>query len=220
MATEESKEWHVVKNWRNAQKEKERERRRIRDRLRRQTMSNEEREKHLARRRRNYQLRRQKVLNNSSSSICQNCDSTTSAGIRVMKFTLLLIRYFKILGSSLVVAGYSNEDENQATVPVSELGVQLSDVTFHPELYKSQEDASSTLHKGVEERSYKVQRIQNTMPLYQIRHLARLLNSFSSNNQEIGTKDNVNTESKFLTQTFFMSFFFFFDSLSFYRAEF
>ncbi|XP_069147507.1 uncharacterized protein [Solanum lycopersicum] len=171
MATEESKEWHVVKNWRNAQKEKERERRRIRDRLRRQTMSNEEREKHLARRRRNYQLRRQKVLNNSSSSVCQNCDSTTSAG-------------------------YSNEDENQATVPVSGLGVQLSDATFHPELYKSQEDASSALHKGVEERSYKVQRIQNTMPLYQIRHLARLLNSFSSNNQEIGTKDNVNTESR------------------------
>lgn len=83
MATEElgdTKEWHVVKNWRNAQKEKERERRRIRDRLRRQTMSNEEREKHLARRRRNYQLRRQKVLNNSSFSNSQNYDTTTSAG--------------------------------------------------------------------------------------------------------------------------------------------
>ncbi|KAH0711226.1 hypothetical protein KY289_007185 [Solanum tuberosum] len=165
-----TKEWHVVKNWRNAQKEKERERRRIRDRLRRQTMSNEEREKHLARRRRNYQLRRQKVLNNSSFSTCQNYDSTTSAG-------------------------YSNEEENQAIVPVSGLGVQLSDVTFHPELYKSQEepaDASSTLHQGVE----KVERSQNVMPLYQIRHLARLLNSFSSKNQEIGTKDNVNTESR------------------------
>ncbi|KAG5574408.1 hypothetical protein H5410_054542 [Solanum commersonii] len=166
-----TKEWHVVKNWRNAQKEKERERRRIRDRLRRQTMSNEEREKHLARRRRNYQLRRQKVLNNSSFSTCQNYDSTTSAG-------------------------YSNEEENQAIVPVSGLGVQLSDATFHPELYKSQQepaDASSTLHQGVEEMRYKVQRSQNIMPLYQIRHLARLLNSFSSKNQEIGTKDNVNT---------------------------
>ncbi|KAK6774876.1 hypothetical protein RDI58_025877 [Solanum bulbocastanum] len=177
MATEEladTKEWHVVKNWRNAQKEKERERRRIRDRLRRQTMSNEEREKHLARRRRNYQLRRQKVLNNSSFSTCQNYDSTTSAG-------------------------YSNEEENQAIVPVSGLGVQLSDATFHPELYKSQEepaDVSSTLHQGVEEMRYKVQRSQNIMPLYQIRHLARLLNSFSSKNQEIGTKDNVNTESR------------------------
>ncbi|KAK4707521.1 hypothetical protein R3W88_028446 [Solanum pinnatisectum] len=177
MATEEladTKEWHVVKNWRNAQKEKERERRRIRDRFRRQTMSNEEREKHLARRRRNYQLRRQKVLNNSSFSTCQNYDSTTSAG-------------------------YSNEEENQAIVPVSGLGVQLSDATFHPELYKSQEeqaDASSTLHQGVEEMRYKVQRSQNIMPLYQIRRLARLLNSFSSKNQETGTKDNVNTESR------------------------
>ncbi|KAJ8526221.1 hypothetical protein K7X08_028698 [Anisodus acutangulus] len=170
----ETKEWHVVKNWRNAQKEEERERRRIRDRLRRQIMSNEEREKHLARRRRNYQLRRQKVLNNSFST-SQNYDSTTSAG-------------------------YSNEEENQAIAPVSGLEVQLSDATFHPELYKSQEepDASSTLR--VEERRYKVQRSPNILPLYQIRHLARILNSLSSDNQEIGTrlmsKDNVTTESR------------------------
>ncbi|KAF3619101.1 hypothetical protein FXO38_06424 [Capsicum annuum] len=124
MATEElsddSKEWHVVKNWRNAQKEKERERRRIRDRLRRQTMSNEEREKHLARRRRNYQLRRQKVLNNSSFSTSQNYDSTTSAG-------------------------YSNEEENQAIVPVSGLEVQLSDATLSQE---EPADTPSTLHQG------------------------------------------------------------------------
>ncbi|XP_059309515.1 uncharacterized protein LOC132060516 [Lycium ferocissimum] len=180
MATEElteTKEWHVVKNWRNAQKEKERERRRIRDRLRRQTMSNEEREKHLARRRRNYQLRRQKVLNNSFSS-SQNYDSTTSAG-------------------------YSNEEENQANVPVSGLEVQLSDATFHPEFGSSQEepaDASSALQQGVEERRYKVQRNPNILPLYQIRHLARLLNSLSSDNQGIGTslmsKDNITTESR------------------------
>jgi len=64
---------------------------------------------------------------------------------------------------------------------------------------------------------YKVQRSQNIMPLYQIRHLARLLNSFSSKNQEIGTKDNVNTESKFLTHACHVLFF---DSLSFYHAEF
>ncbi|XP_055827693.1 uncharacterized protein LOC129895929 [Solanum dulcamara] len=181
MATEEladTKEWNIVKNWRNTQKEKERERRRIRDRLRRQTMSSEEREKHLARRRRNYQLRRQKVLNNISFSTSQNYDTTTSAG-------------------------YSNEEENQAIVPVLGLGVQLSDATFHPELYKSQEeptDALSTLPQGVEDRRYKVQRSPNIMPLYQIRHLARLLNSFSSDNQEIWTnlmsKDNVNTESR------------------------
>ncbi|CAN4126979.1 unnamed protein product [Withania somnifera] len=182
MATEEladsRKEWHVVKNWRNAQKEKERERRRIRDRLRRQTMSNEEREKHLARRRRNYQLRRQKVLNNSSFSTSQNYESTTSTG-------------------------YSNEEENQVIVPFSGVGVQLSDDTFHPELCTSQEepaDASSTLHQGVEERRYKVQRSPNILPLYQIRHLARLLNSFSSDNQEIETNlmsnDNVNTENR------------------------
>ncbi|MCD7464063.1 hypothetical protein HAX54_051993 [Datura stramonium] len=181
MATEElaeTKEWHVVKNWRNAQKEKERERRRIRDRLRRQTMSNEEREKHLARRRRNYQLRRQKVLNNSSFDTSQYYESTTSAG-------------------------YSNEEENQELVPISGLGVQLSDATFHPEFCKSQEepaDATSTLHQGVEERRCKVQRSQNILPLYQIRHLARLLNSLSSDNQEIGTnlmsKDNENAESR------------------------
>lgn len=129
MATEElseTKEWHVVKNWRNVQKEKERERRRIRDRLRRQTMSLEEREKHLARRRRNYQLRRQKVLNNSFSSY-QNYESTTSAG-------------------------NSNEEENQAIVPVSGLGVQLSETAFHPESYKSREESAAscyTLHQGM-----------------------------------------------------------------------
>ncbi|KAG5574410.1 hypothetical protein H5410_054544 [Solanum commersonii] len=150
MATSEgladTKEWHVIKNWRNAQKEKERERCRIRDRLRRQTMSNEEREKYLARRRRNYQLRRQKVLKSSSFSTCQNYDSTTSAG-------------------------YSNEEENQAIVPVSGLGIQLSDATFHPELYKSQEepaDASSTLHQGRSRRGIR---------LIDVKRLARALNS-------------------------------------------
>nr|XP_016487800.1 PREDICTED: uncharacterized protein LOC107807867 isoform X2 [Nicotiana tabacum] len=179
MATEElseAKEWHVVKNWRNVQKEKERERRRIRDRLRRQTMSLEEREKHLARRRRNYQMRRQKVLNNNSFSSCQNYESTTSTG-------------------------NSNEEENQAIVPVSGLGIQLSETTFYPESYKSQEESAASsyiLHQ--EERMNKVQRSPNILPLYQIRHLARLLNSLSSDNQEIGanltTNDNVTTESK------------------------
>ncbi|XP_009773977.1 uncharacterized protein LOC107804259 isoform X2 [Nicotiana tabacum] len=178
MATEElseTKEWHIVKNWRNVQKEKERERRRIRDRLRRQTMSLEEREKHLARRRRNYQLRRQKVLNNSFSS-CQNYESTSG--------------------------GNSNEEENQAIVPVSGLGVQSSEATFCPESYKSQEESAAssyTLHQGAEERMNKVQRSPNILPLYQIRHLARLLNSLSRDNQEIGTgltsNDNITTES-------------------------
>ncbi|PHT30847.1 hypothetical protein CQW23_27184 [Capsicum baccatum] len=177
MATEElsddSKEWHVVKNWRNAQKEKERERRRIRDRLRRQTMSNEEREKHLARRRRNYQLRRQKVLNNSLFSTSQNYDSTTSAG-------------------------YSNGEENQAIVPISGLEVQLSDATLSQE---EPADTPSTLHQGVEERRCKVLTSTNILPLYQIRHLARLLNSLSSDNQETArtnlmSSDNVITESR------------------------
>ncbi|KAK4360093.1 hypothetical protein RND71_022322 [Anisodus tanguticus] len=140
----ETKEWHVVKNSRNAQKEEERERRRIRDRLRRQTMSNEEREKHLARRRRNYQLRRQKVLNNSFST-SQNYDSMGRAG-------------------------YSNNEENQAIVPVSGLEVQLSDATFHPELYKSQEEpnASSTLHSGRSRRGIR---------LIDVKRLARALNA-------------------------------------------
>ncbi|OIT28508.1 PREDICTED: uncharacterized protein LOC109212561 [Nicotiana attenuata] len=171
----ETKEWHVVKNWRNVQKEKERERRRIRDRLRRQTMSLEEREKHLARRRRNYQLRRQRVLNNSFSS-CQNYESTS--------------------------CGNSNEEENQAIVPVSGLGLQSSEATFHPESYKSQEESAASsyiLHQGAEERMNKVQRGPNILPLYQIRHLARLLNSLSSDNHEIGTSltsnDNISTES-------------------------
>ncbi|XP_019231757.1 PREDICTED: uncharacterized protein LOC109212562 isoform X2 [Nicotiana attenuata] len=136
-------------------------------------MSLEEREKHLARRRRNYQLRRQRVLNNSFSSY-QNYESTSG--------------------------GNSNEEENQAIVPVSGLGVQLSETTFHPESNKSQEESarsSYTLHQ--EERMNKVQRSPNILPLYQIRHLVRLLNSLSRDNQEIGTNltsnDNITTES-------------------------
>jgi len=137
MATSEEladpKEWHVVKNWRNAQKEKERERRRIRDRLRRQTMSNEEREKHLARRRRNYQLRRQKVLNSSSFSTCQNYDSTTSAGrggtnrvfIRVIKFTLLSIRCYKILNAYSLNPGFMSLQDTLMKKKIKQLSLFL-----------------------------------------------------------------------------------------------
>lgn len=65
----------------------------------------------------------------------------------------------------------------------------------------------------------KVQRSPNILPLYQIRHLARLLNSLSSDNQEIGTSltsnNNVTTESKFQFQyILFMPLF-----LSFYVAQ-
>ncbi|CAH9086060.1 unnamed protein product [Cuscuta europaea] len=60
-SSSENNDWLAVRNWGNVQKEREREKRRMRDRERRQSMSEEQRERHLARRRRNYQLRRQRA---------------------------------------------------------------------------------------------------------------------------------------------------------------
>ncbi|XP_019191125.1 PREDICTED: uncharacterized protein LOC109185624 [Ipomoea nil] len=162
----ENQDWLAVKNWRNIQKEREREKRRMRDRERRQSMSLEERERHLARRRRNYQLRRQRALNNAAAKT----------------------------GHQVLNTGSEAENENSNN--------NLQVVSVVPELEFHSDSAprfvstknSISVDYGAEAR--RIRPVKYPYPkglhFYQIRHLARLLNSRSGevhdHHQQVGAE--------------------------------